>query len=163
MFWCILIVVAFVVGYFLRLLFEIPFQFLLPFSILLIGVTVSSFYYSLNENGEYSHSVSKVVESQQLVSMGDAKEISGHSVLGTGSVSTDMKFYSYIQDESGFITLFEFPKDVKFKVSSNGAYYEKILTTGIDNFWVLNLVSEKEYIVYIPEGSFVNDYCFDLH
>ena len=105
----------------------------------------------------------KLNETLELQSFKDGSSINGSFFLGTGSIDGTMKYTFYYKTEGGFKMKQLNYDNVIVKYSDEAPKveeYKSRQTNASINKYSFDL-KDKEYIVYVPEGTVKNNYVLD--
>lgn len=104
-----------------------------------------------------------VVEDVDIYALQDNIATEGSFFLGSGHVDGELKYFYVEKTDIGYTVKHVDADQTYIKYTSDRCHIERYTYTY--NNWLVNLIAvplTDRYIIYIPEGSIVNNYTVDL-
>lgn len=137
------------------------FWLLMTFLVFLLSVAILGFCSCI---AEYTPQKCTKTSTEHIIALNDSSGVNGRTgFLGSGYVEDELYYYYMADTEEGF-------RANKIKAENTYVRYsdepmvEKYTATNFKNklLWLIALPTKSYHIVYIPEGSIIENYRIDL-
>ena len=100
----------------------------------------------------------------ELESISDGNKLNGQFFLGSGYINEKMKYSFYLKEQEGF-KLYTIDSDIAHvrysKTKPILEMYEQKRTDDFINYFSIPHRPELKYIIYVPQGSILQNYALD--
>lgn len=100
----------------------------------------------------------------ELESISDGSKLNGQFFLGSGYINEKMKYSFYLKEQEGF-KLYTIDADIAHvrysKTNPVLEMYEQTRTNDFINYFSIPHRLELKYIIYVPQGSILQNYVLD--
>lgn len=114
---------------------------------------------------EHEDKVYNITESNSIVALSDSVGANGSfGFLGTGHIKDDLYYYYMVKNDTGYKAEKIPASDTIIRYTSSDFKIEKYEASGFKNKskYIYAVPVGQYYVVYIPEGSIIENYRVDL-
>lgn len=132
---------------------------------ILVFLIIGAVVYGISETFVSEEDVvTEKTETQKLISLEDKSVAQGRFILGTGKINNDDYYYYVAEKDKGYKTDKVSIDNCYIRYTNDNPRIEKYFGKTFKNWfmWIYAMPAKRYYIIYVPEGTIIMNYCIDL-